>query len=611
MTKPTFQDFSQISNPDILAPRVQQLRKTLKKKNLAAFLVPRSDVYKGEAVQKCDERLAYISGFTGSTGIAAIGLKKAAIFVDGRYTLQAPKQTDLDIFEVIETPPNKVTKWLQYNFKKKSTIGFDAWFHSPNEIKELQKKLKGHLKLKPVENLIDKIWQDRPKPLSSKIKFLTIERSGKTASEKIAELQQIIATAKCDNLIITTPENICWLFNMRGQDVPNTPIVLSFAIIPAAGTPTIFLPKEQINHDTLAALDAIAHLEDKNNFANALAALGKNKPSIWIDSNFAPFAIKKILQKSGAKLFEKPDPITAIKAIKNSTELKGMKKAHLLDGIAMVKFLCWFDENAPSGKLNEIEIVKRLESFRREEKTLADISFDTIAGAGENGAIVHYRVNDNSNKTLKQGELMLVDSGGQYLSGTTDITRTLFCGSASNEQKQRYTQVLKGMIAISILRFPKGTTGGHLDILARQFLWQDGKNYSHGTGHGVGAYLSVHEGPFSISPRANLPIKVGIILSNEPGFYKQGEYGIRIENLIHVKQSDVAKDFLEFETLTLAPIDTRLIDNSLLTKTEVNWLNAYHQRVWKALEGKLNKKVRSWLKAATNPIKITKGGATK
>jgi len=378
--------------------------------------------------------------------------------------------------------------------------------------------------------------------------------------------------------------------------------VLSFAIIPSAGTPSIFLAPEQINHDSLAALDAIAHLLPKDEFADAIKSLPKGQTNIWIDSNSAPFAIKRILKKAGEKLTQKPDPILAIKAIKNSAEIDGMKKAHLLDGIALAKFLCWFDESSPSGKLSEIEIVKRLENFRREEKTLKDISFDTIAGAGANGAIVHYRVNEKSNSTLKQGEIMLVDSGGQYLSGTTDITRTLFCGSATIEQKQHYTRVLKGMMAISMLRFPKGTTGGQIDILARQFLWQEGKNYAHGTGHGVGAFLSVHEGPIGISPRVTSALEKGHILSNEPGYYKSGEYGIRIENLIHVKESNVAKDFLEFDTLTLAPIDTRLIDNSLLTKLEVNWLNTYHKKVWEALEGKLDKPVRNWLREATRAI---------
>ena len=607
MIKSSFQNFSDASSPNLIAPRIKLLRQNLKEAKIGAFLIPRSDIHKGEAVQECDERLAYISGFTGSAGMAIVGSKKATLFVDGRYTLQAPKQTDNEIFEITQTPPANIAKWIKENIKKNTIIGFDAWLHSPKEIGELKEKLKSHIKLKAIKNPIDKIWQNeqeykRPEPFASKIEFLDIKRSGKTASEKLADLQQKLATQKCDNIVLTLPESICWLFNMRGRDIPNTPIILSFAIIPVVGTPTIFLAKEQINHDSLTALDAIAHLLPKDEFSNSLKELGKSGASIWIDSISCPYAIAKILNKSASELCNKPDPILAMKAIKNTAELNGMKQAHRLDGIALAKFLCWFDKNAPSGKLSEIDIVIQLEEYRREEKSLVDNSFDTISGAGANGAIVHYRVSEKSNRILNYGELMLVDSGGQYLSGTTDITRTLFCGSASNEQKDKYTRVLKGMIAISRLRFPKGTTGGDIDILARQFLWQDGVTYSHGTGHGVGAFLSVHEGPIGISRRVNSVFEEGHIVSNEPGYYKEGEYGIRIENLITVIKSKVAKDYLEFETLTLAPIDTRLIDNKLLTKDEVKWINDYHNRVRKEISPFLNGDEKEWLNQATKAI---------
>jgi Xaa-Pro aminopeptidase len=602
MQKSHFQDFSEISKPELIAPRIKSLCDELKANKLDGFLIPRADMHRGESVQKRDERLAYISGFTGSAGLAIVGQKQAALFVDSRYVLQAPMQTDMKIFEIIQTPTSTITDWIKENFAKNSTIGFDAWLHSPSEITKLKIKLKGHAKLKATANPIDKIWDNRPPAPKSSIEFLGIDRSGKIASEKLADLQQKLATKNCDYIVLTLPQSICWLFNMRGSDVPNTPIILSFAIIPATGTPTLFFAKDKINHDSLAALDAIAILESKDNFASALKSLAKTSATIWIDSNSCPFAITKIFKKSNVKLYQKSDPILAMKAIKNSTELKGMKQAHLFDGKAIVEFLCWFDKNAEQGKLSEIDIVTQLENFRREEKTLMDISFDTISGAGANGAIVHYRVNEKSNRTLKTGELMLVDSGGQYLSGTTDITRTLFCSSASDEQKDSYTRVLKGMIAISMARFPKGTTGAQIDILARQYLWQKGKNYNHGTGHGVGAYLSVHEEGTGISPRVTAKLEEGHIISNEPGYYKEGEYGIRIENLIHVVKSKTTPGYLKFKTLTLAPIETRLIEQKLLTKDEVNWLNDYHKKVWKKISPFLKGVEKDWLKKATMVI---------
>jgi len=600
MNKSHFQDFEEKSEPALLAPRIKKLRRQLAQKNLTGFLVPRADVHRGETVQNCDERLAYISGFTGSAGLAIIGDKSAALFVDSRYTLQAPLQTDENIFEIIDYTPAKIVKFLFENFKKDAKIGYDSWLFSPKEIKQLRKKLESNIELVSTKNLLDNIWKDRPKAPTSAIKFLDLKQSGKSASDKIAKLQHDLAAAKCDNIVLTLPQSICWLFNMRGRDVPNTPFVLSFAIIPVTGVPTIFLSPDKINHDSLAALDAIAHLSPKDEFTNKLATQKKQK--IWLDPASAPSAVFEILEKSGIEIYQKPDPILAQKAKKNDAELAGMKQAHIFDGIAMAKFLHWFDKNAPLGKLSEIDIVTQLENFRRAEKTLFDISFDTIAGAGENGAIIHYRVSKKSNRTLKKGEIMLVDSGGQYLSGTTDITRTLYTGAVTSEQKTRYTQVLKGMIAISKLRFPKGTTGAQIDILARQYLWQDGVTYNHGTGHGVGAGLSVHEGPIGISPRVTAKLEVGHILSNEPGYYKQGEYGIRIENLIHVVNSKIANDYMEFETLTLAPIDMRLVEQKLLTRDEVTWLNNYHQKVWREIGAKLQSEVKNWLKVATKAI---------
>ena len=594
-----FQSFKERAEPGNVAPRLEALRSAMIKAGVDAFLIPRADAHRGESVPESEERLAWITGFTGSAGMAIIGANEAALFVDSRYTLQAPTQTDQHLITVLETPPASSSDWIKEHVPSGKNIGFDPWLHTPREIASLREKLDGHAHLEPITNPIDQIWTDRPKPPTSEVEFLGHNRSGKTASEKIAELQQTLAAAKCDAVVLSLPESICWLFNMRGHDVPNTPLVLSYAIVPSVGEPSLFLASDKLTHETITGLDAIAQLRPTSELTNELIARGDAKNTIWLDPATAPDAVAEILTEAGAKLHKKPDPILAPKAIKNDAELAGMREAHKLDGIALAHFLAWFDTEAPKGKLTEIEIVAKLETFRRQDETLVDISFETISGAGANGAIVHYRVTENTNRTLKRGELMLVDSGGQYLSGTTDITRTLFTGDATAEQKDRYTRVLKGMIGISTARFPKGTTGAQIDVLARQHLWQAGVTYNHGTGHGVGAFLSVHEGPIGIAPRYHLPLEPGHIISNEPGYYKEGEYGIRIENLVHVTKSDVAPDYFEFETLTLAPIDQRLIEPNLLTPDEKSWLNAYHKRVFSEIAPHLPEAEKNWLKRAT------------
>jgi Xaa-Pro aminopeptidase len=404
-------------------------------------------------------------------------------------------------------------------------------------------------------------------------------------------------------VVLTLPESICWLFNMRGRDVPNTPFVLSFAIVPQKGKPTLYLDKPRIDGALKTALEGNAKLADKAALVAALRQLGAADKRVLIDPASVPAAIASTLSGAGAALVEKRDPVLLPKSRKNDAEIGGMREAHLIDGVAMAKFLCWFDAEAPKGELTEIGIVTALEAFRREEPSLADVSFDTISGSGPNGAIVHYRVTTETDRRLNLGELMLVDSGAQYLSGTTDITRTLFTGKASAEEKDRYTRVLKGMIGIATARFPRGTSGAQLDTLARQHLWQAGVTYNHGTGHGVGAFLSVHEGPIGISSRYTLPLEPGMILSDEPGYYKEGAYGIRIENLVMVIESPVGGGrFLEFETLTLAPIDTRLIDIALLTSAERDWLNAYHKRVFREIGALVKGEVKAWLKQATAAI---------
>ncbi|KKC35594.1 X-Pro aminopeptidase [Devosia epidermidihirudinis] len=596
-----FQSFDEKSDPSDVAPRLAALRGALAKAGVDAFLVPRADAHRGESVPPGEARLAYMTGFTGSAGFAVVGADKAGLFVDSRYTLQAPAQTDTKAVTIHEWLQGGLSVEIGDYVPEGGIIAYDPWLHTPGEIRDLAEKLAGRATLKPSANLVDTIWADRPGAPVTPIEFLGHNRSGKNASDKIAELQAALATDHADATVLTLPESICWLLNMRGRDVPNTPFVLGFAIVPQTGLPTLYLDAAKITAELSQSLDGIAHVASSDTLPAALASLGKDGKAVLIDPASAPEAIAASLKNAGAKLIEKRDPVLLPKSRKNDAELGGMREAHRLDGIALAKFLSWFDSAAPKGDQTEIGLVTALEAFRREEETCVDASFDTISGAGPNGAIVHYRVTTKTDRTLQPGELMLLDSGAQYLAGTTDITRTMSTGSSTPEQRDRFTRVLKGMIAISMAKFPKGTSGAQIDVLARQFLWQDGVTYNHGTGHGVGAYLGVHEGPIGISSRYTMPLELGNVISNEPGYYKAGEYGIRIENLIVVVES-ASPGFLEFETITLAPIDTRLVDKTLLTEAERVWLNSYHQRVWDEIGPLVSGSTREWLKGATAAI---------
>lgn len=574
----------------------------MQKSGIDAVLIPRADAHRGESVPASEARLAYVTGFTGSAGMAIVGASKAGLFVDSRYTLQAPAQTDTSLVTVHEINQGGISPDIKLYVPEGGTLAYDPWLHTPGEVRDITEKLAGHAKVVSHASLVDAIWTDRPAPPVSPIEFLGHNRAGRLASEKLDDLRTALAADKADAVVLTLPESICWLFNMRGRDVPNTPFVLGFAIVPRDGLPTLYLDAAKITPALTQALDGIATIAEATRLPQALETLGAAGKAVLIDPQTAPAAVADTLARAGASLIEKRDPVLGPKAIKNAAELAGMREAHRLDGVAMAKFLCWFDEEAPKGGLTEIGIVTALESFRREDETCVDASFDTISGAGPNGAIVHYRVTTKTDRRLAAGEIMLVDSGAQYLSGTTDITRTLYTGAATAEQKDRYTRVLKGMIAISMARFPKGTTGAQIDVLARQFLWQDGVTYNHGTGHGVGAFLGVHEGPVGISSRYTAPFEAGNVVSNEPGYYKTGEYGIRIENLVVVREAEAYPGYLEFETITLAPIDTRLIDFALLTKAEVDWLNAFHANVWRQIGPLVTGKVKDWLEAATAAI---------
>ncbi len=599
-----FQKFATRTTPDTVAPRLKALRAKIAETGLDGFLVPRADAHRGESVPDSEARLAYITSFTGSAGIAVVGPRKAGLFIDSRYTLQAPIETDTRHVTVVETGQGAVDPRIGDFIPKGGKLGFDPWLHTPGEIKDLSEKLAGKATLVPSPNLVDAVWTDRPAAPVTPVEFLGHNRAGRTAEDKLAELRKTLAAENADVVVLTLPDSINWLFNMRGRDVPNVPVVLGFAIVPQKGTPTLFVNKAKISPELKKGLTGIAKVADVASLIGELRKLGAGDKRVWIDPATAPLAlVSAVGGVSDAVIIEKRDPILLPKSKKNEVEISGMKEAQRLDGIAMAKFLHWFDGEAPRGKLTEIGIVEALEHFRREEETCVDASFDTISGAGPNGAINHYHVDEKSNRTLRAGELMLVDSGAQYLSGTTDITRTMFTGKATAEQKDRFTRVLKGMIALSMARFPRGTSGAQLDVLARQFLWQDGVTYNHGTGHGVGHFLSVHEGPTGFSVRYPLPLEPGMILSNEPGYYKAGAYGIRTENLVLVVESSLAEGrFLELETLTLCPIDLRLVDDKLLLEHERNWLNAYHKRVFREIGPSLKGDVKAWLKEATRAI---------
>ena len=599
-----FQTFIAPTSSAATPPRVTALRALIAQLGLDAYLIPRADEHQNEYVPPCDERLAYMTGFSGSAGLAVITARNAALFVDGRYTVQAPQEVNTSTFAIKGIRTTDLKPWLSQMLSPGAKIGFDPKLHTLAEIETLTEQLAGHnLTLKPVpRNLIDRVWTtDRPAAPSGPISLQPLEFTGSTAAEKIAELQKTLKQANQSAVVLTAPDSICWLFNIRGSDVAHNPIVLSYAIVPVGGKPELFVSGDKITPKAKAYLTPLAKLREPQAFDTALSVLKANGKPIRLSPNASWWIFKTL---GGTKLVKRAsDPCIDPKSIKTPAEIDGSRAAHIRDGAAVTRFLAWFDDAMTrSEPVDEIRAVTMLEGFRSETGALKDISFPTIAGSGPNGAIVHYRVTEATNRTLVPGELFLLDSGGQYADGTTDITRTIATGIPTPEMRERFTLVLKGMIAISRARFPRGTRGIDLDPLARRALWNAGLNYDHGTGHGVGSYLSVHEGPQSISKAGHAELKSGMICSNEPGYYKTGHYGIRIENLVLITQPvDVGGDapVMSFETLTLAPIDQRLIQTTLLDPEERAWLDAYHQRVYETLAPHLDAKTQSWLKSAT------------
>jgi Xaa-Pro aminopeptidase len=603
-----FQTFDLAADPAAAAPRIAALRSLLKQHGLDGFVVPRADQHQNEYLPDSEERLAWLTGFTGSAGFLVVLPDQAILFTDGRYTLQAREQTDPAIFtlvNIVDTPP---TAWIEQNLTAGSRLGYDPWLHTAEGAERLFKACeKAGAKLVPVDdNPIDEIWSDRPAPPLGAITLRDARLAGADAATKISEIAAEIAKQRADALVVSDPHNIAWAFNIRGADVAHTPLPIAFAIVPKQARPQLFIDGRKLSNAVRDRLETLAEIREPDALTGELKKLGEAKAALLLDQASAADALVKLVEGAGGKVLRAADPITAIKAIKNAAEIAGAHAAQARDGAAMARFLAWFDREAPNGKLTEIDAVEALETFRRETGVLKDVSFPSISGAGPNGAIVHYRVTRKTNRPIRTGELFLIDSGAQYEDGTTDITRTLAVGTPTQEMRTRFTQVLKGHIAIASAVFPDGTTGVQLDTLARQYLWQAGVDFEHGTGHGVGSYLSVHEGPAGISKRGNAPLKRGMILSNEPGYYKEGCFGIRIENLVLVIEAPAIagaeKPMNAFETITLAPIDARLIDVGLMTPLEIAWLNGYHARVAETIGPLVDKETASWLRAATRLI---------
>ncbi|HSE79992.1 MAG TPA: aminopeptidase P family protein [Alphaproteobacteria bacterium] len=594
--------------------RLGSFRTEIARRGLAGFILPRGDAHQGEYVAARDERLAWLTGFTGSAGLAIILARRAAIFVDGRYTLQARAQVNANAFEIRHLIDDPAQEWLAGGIRRGERIGFDPWLHTQDGIARFETALaRVGGKLVAVErNPVDAIWPNQPPPPLAPVVPHDIAFAGKRAGEKRVEIAKQLAKDGFAAAVISAPESIAWLLNIRGGDVPHTPLALSFAIVhveSGGGDALIdlFIDARKLIGETRGHLGNRVRIMPPEALGPALDRLGRGRRKVLIDAVSGASWIVRRLMRRGAQVARGSDPCMLPKACKNVRELANTRAAHVRDGAAVTRFLAWLTREAPHGRLTEIDAAERLLAFRRDGRHFRDLSFTTISGAGPNGAIVHYRATPETNRRISPDMLYLVDSGAQYLDGTTDVTRTVAIGRCDSQARDRFTRVLKGHIAIATTRFPRGTTGSQLDVLARRALWDVGLDFDHGTGHGVGSYLSVHEGPQRISKAANAQALLpGMIVSNEPGYYKTGAFGIRIENLVAVgevpKDEGMERQLLGFETLTLAPIDRTLIEPSLLSADELAWLNDYHARVRATLAPLIDADTAQWLEAATAPV---------
>ncbi|TWA94958.1 Xaa-Pro aminopeptidase [Azospirillum brasilense] len=594
------------------ASRIAALRGVLARADLDGFIVPRGDEHQGEYVPPRAQRLAWLTGFTGSAGHAIVGRQRAAIFVDGRYTLQVQAEVSGDLYEYRHLVDDPLTEWAGDALPRGGRLGYDPWLHTAGWVERTRQQLERiGLSLVPCpDNPVDRVWTDQPPPPLAPVVAQDIAFAGDSAADKRARIAGDLTRSGIGAVVLTQPDSIAWLLNLRGADVPCTPLPLSFAILKDDGQVDLFIDRRKLAPGVEAHLGNQVAVRVPDELGAALDGLGREGRKVLADPAGTSAWIFDRLHMAGAKLERDPDPCALPKACKNEAELAGTRAAHARDGAALVRFLHWLSQEAPSGTVTEIAAAERLLAFRRANDRFRGLSFDTISGAGPNGAIVHYRVSEATDRRLEPGSLFLLDSGAQYQDGTTDVTRTIAIGVPTPEMRERFTLVLKGHIAVSTARFPRGTTGSQLDTLARLPLWSLGLDYDHGTGHGVGSYLSVHEGPQRISKVPNsVALQPGMILSNEPGYYKTGAYGIRIENLIVVQPLELPmaeRPMLGFEVLTLAPIDRNLVEPALLTQAEIAWLNAYHTQVREALEPRLagdgDVEVSHWLRQATSPI---------
>ncbi|MBD0414735.1 aminopeptidase P family protein [Oryzicola mucosus] len=607
-----FQTFDSTNDPSKGRDRVARLRQWFASEGLDGFVVPRADEHQGEYVPARAERLKWLTGFSGSAGVAVVLAESAAIFVDGRYTLQVRAQVDLDTFGIeslIENPP---PAWLEKNLTANARLGFDPWLHTIAEAKALKAVAeKAGAVLVPVErNAVDAIWNDQPEAPKAAVEIHPIQFAGELAKDKLARLAATLSKQGASHAVLTDPSSIAWAFNIRGNDVPHTPLALGFAILAADGKHQLFMNEAKLGITERAYLTQLADISQPDALEDTLSTLAQNGATIALDPALAAEKLRLVIESSGGAVVLASDPARLPRATKNRAEIEGTRAAHRRDGAAVARLLCWLDRQEP-GTVDEIAVVTKLEEVRKQagedtQMPLRDVSFDTISGAGPNGAIIHYHVSRATSRTLSGGELFLLDSGAQFQDGTTDITRTIAIGTPSEEMRERFTLVLKGMMGLSMLRFPAGIRGRDIDAVARIALWKHGLDYAHGTGHGVGSYLAVHEGPQRIAKTGTEKLLEGMIVSNEPGYYKEGEYGIRLENLILVtpaeKIADGAIAMHGFETLTLAPFDQRLLRTDLLTREELDWLNAYHARVLREIGPMVDGETLSWLEKATAPV---------
>ena len=591
------------------ADRLAALRAQLSADRLDGFVVPLTDEHMSEYVGSYAQRLKWLTGFQGSAGAAAVLPMDAAIFTDGRYTIQVRQQVSAAEWSYQSVPQTSIAEWLAANAPDGARIGYDPWLHSRDWVKAATAALKDKgAKLVAVgQNPIDRVWADRPAPSAARLVVQPEEVAGKSSAQKRHDVADWLVEKKADAAVLAALDSIAWTFNVRGQDVSHTPVALAYAIVNADGTAELFVAGEKVGDEVRAHLGNGVRLHERDAFEPYLRTLeGK---TIAVDPERSVAAITQALEAAGANILDARDPVVLAKAIKNEVEIAGHKAAQARDGAAIARFLRWIEEDDASGAIDEISAAAHLEGLRRETGALKDLSFNTISAVGPNGALPHY--GGTANRPLAPGTLFLCDSGGQYQDGTTDITRTVPLGKPSDEMRDRFTRVLKGHIAIATALFPKGTRGSQLDSFARRPLWEAGLDYAHGTGHGVGAFLSVHEGPQRISPVGSSqpggdePLRAGMILSNEPGYYKDNDYGIRIENLVLVVEKEVAgadKELLGFETLTFAPIDRRLIAAEMLSAAETAWLDAYHKEVLAVIGPQLEGDDRTWLETQCAPL---------